>query len=204
VDELYFIAEKTREDLKSLRAQIKSDIIKKQSNYTEILPDFSVSYQDGFAGTRRTGLRENMSLMFNASISLGKNMTAGTITQIKADGEYVKSQQMKLMKKEQEIKTAILTSYLAKDNALKSFEASAKELEAAQESLNLAIGSYKAGQIAFTEVLDAQSVKSQAKLNVVRSIAEYNKAQIQLLFESGMISYSKVLKDYSPAFYTIN
>ena len=196
VDELYYIAEETREDIKSLKAQIQSDIIKKNSNYTDIIPDFSVSYQDGFAGTKRTGLRGNTSLMFRASMTLGKNMIAGTMTQIKADDEYVKSQRMKLRKKEQEIKTAILKSYLAKDDAIKSLEASKKEFEAAQESLNLAIGSYKEGQCAFSEVLDAQTIKSKAKLDIVRSIADYNKAQIQLLFESGMISYSKVLKNY--------
>ncbi len=197
IDELYFIAEKTREDIKSLKAQIKADELKKQANYTDIIPDFTVSYKEGYAGTRRTGLRENASLLFNASISVGKNSLAGTLTQLKADDEYLKNQIIQLKKKEQEIQTAILTSYLSKENALKSIEASEKEFEAAQESLKLAIESYKTGQSAFTDVLDAQSVKTNAKLNLVRNTIEYNKSQIQLLFESGIISYSALLTDYS-------
>ena len=130
-DSLYFIALKTREDIKYLEAQIKADVVKKKSNYSDILPDFTLSYQDGFAGTRRAGLRGNRSFMFTASISLGKNILAGTLTQYKSDEELVKSEQFQLEKKKQEIKTAILTSYLAKDNAKKSIEAAEKELEAA-------------------------------------------------------------------------
>ena len=197
VDELWFMAKATREDIKALKAQIKADEIKKQSNYTDILPDFTVSYQEGYAGTRRTGLRENSSLWFNATISLGKNALAGTITQIKADSEYLKSQKLKLQQKEQEIKSTIFSTYLEKENALMSIEASEKELSAAQESLKLAIESYKAGESSFTDILDAQTAKTNAKLNVVKNIIKYNKSQIQLLFESGIISYCAILTDYS-------
>ena len=195
--ELYFMAEKSREDIKSMTAQIKADEIKKHSNYSDILPDFTLSYQEGYAGTRRTGLRENSSLRFNATISLGKNALAGTITQIKADGEYLKSQKLRLEQKKQEIKSAILTAYLARENAFVGIEASEKELAAAQESLKIAIESYKAGESSFTDVLDAQSVKTNAKLSVVKNTIDYNKSQIQLLFESGIISYCAILADYS-------
>lgn len=196
VDTLYLIAIKTREDIKALKAQIRADILKKQANYTDVFPDFTFSYKDGFAGTRRTGLRGNTSIMFTASVSLGKNALAGTLTQMKADDELIKSEQFQLEKKKQEIKTAILASYLSKDNASKSIEASEKELDAANESLNLAIGSYKAGQSGFTDILDAQSLKINAKLNLVRNSIDYNKSQIQLLFESGIITYSNLLNNY--------
>lgn len=200
VEELFEIALSTREDIKAIQSKIKSDIIKKYSNLTDVLPNFVLSYQDGFAGTRRTGLRENSTLIFTSTISVGKNLLTGTLTKMKAEDSLIKSEEYELEKKKQEIKTLILSSLLKSDNALNSIKASEEEFEASKESLALAIGSYKSGQGAFSDVLDAQTIKTKAKLNVIRNSIDYNKSQLQLLFETGLISYNSVLEGYTPKY----
>ncbi len=200
VEQLFEIALSAREDIKAIQLKIKSDIVKKYSNISDVLPNFVLSYQDGFAGTKSTGLRENSTLIFTSTISVGKNLLAGTLTQMKAEDSLIQSEEYELEKKKQEIKTLILSALLNSDNALNSIKSSEEEFAASKESLELAIGSYKSGQGTFVDVLDAQTIKTKAKLNVIRNSIDYNKSQLQLLFETGLISYNSVLENYTPKY----
>jgi len=196
LDELFEIALSAREDIKAMRQKIKADTVKKHSNISDVLPDFILSYNDGLAGTRRTGLNENSSFVFTSTISLGKNLLAGTITKMKAEDALIKSEEIELEKKKDNIRTSILSAVLTRDNAKSGIKASEEEFEASNESLKLAIGAYKTGQGAFVDVLDAQTIKTQAKLNINRNIIDYNKSQLQLLFETGLITFNSALENY--------
>ena len=52
-------------------------------------------------------------------------------------------------------------------------------------------------QATFIDVLQSQQDKTQARTNFLKYIIDYNKAQAQLLFETGTISVDGVLHNYS-------
>ena len=52
------------------------------------------------------------------------------------------------------------------------------------------------GQNTFIDVLTSQTEKTSARQELLRSIIEYNKAQAQLLFDTGLITPKSLLVNY--------
>ena len=59
----------------------------------------------------------------------------------------------------------------------------------------------KSGEATFIDVIASQNLKLQANINLIKNMIEYNKAQAQLLFDTGLLSPQNVLKDYKSRFY---
>lgn len=64
------------------------------------------------------------------------------------------------------------------------------------ECLKISIVRAKIGDGVFTDVIQAQTLKFLAREALIENVIEYNKAQVQLLFNSGIISVSCVLNGY--------
>ncbi len=201
INVLYETAMETREDIKSKAAEIQAYRAIRNANVTDILPNVTFTYQNGFVGTKRVGLNQNNSVMLDITTALGKNMLLGTITQIKADTAAVKQKKLELANLKRKVKEDILNSYYDSENALKKVEASKVEVEAADLSLDLSLNNMKAGEATFIDVIASQNLKVQANINLIKNMIEYNKAQAQLLFDVGLLSYKSVLKDYKKRFY---
>ena len=201
IEKLYKQALESREDIKAKRSEIQMYRAQRSMNYTDIIPAVTVSYKNGYVGTRRSGLMGNNSLMLDVRAYLGKNLLMGTITQIKADSELVKAKKLELIDLERDVKTNILSNYYDSENALKKIKASRQEVEAADISLDLSLANMKAGQATFIDVIASQNLKVQANLNLIKNMIEYNKAQTRLLFEIGLLTPKAVLKDYKTNFY---
>ncbi|MCD7878387.1 MAG: TolC family protein [Candidatus Gastranaerophilales bacterium] len=201
IEELYEQALESREDIKAKKAEINAYRAQRSSNYTDIIPAVTISYQNGMVGTKRMGMSSHNSITLDVRANLGKNMLMGTITQIKADSAVVRAKKLELIKLERQVKEDIINSYYDSLNALKKIEASEVEVEAADTSLNLSLANMKAGEATFIDVIASQNIKVQANLNLIKNMIEYNKAQSKLLFDMGIISPKNVLKDYKTRFY---
>ena len=201
IDKLYVQALQSRLDIKALEAEILAAKAQRNSNYADIIPAVVVSYQNGHVGTKRAGLGLQNSLTLDIRASLGKNLLAGTITQLKADTALVKQKKLELINLKRQIKEDILNAYYNSENALKKIEAAKVEAESADISLDLSIANMKAGEATFIDVIASQNLKVQANINLIKNMIEYNKAQTQLLFNIGILSPENVLKDYKSRFY---
>ena len=201
MEELFQQALVSREDIRAKKAEINVYRAKRSMNYTDIIPEITVGYQNGLVGTKRAGLSNNNSLTLDVRAHLGNNLLMGTITQIKSDSAAVKVKKLELEKLERQIKENIINAYYDSETALKKIEAAIQETEAADVSLDLSLENMKAGEATFIDVISAQNLKIQAKINLITNMIEYNKAQTQLLFETGLISPENVLKDYKRKFY---
>ncbi len=201
IEDLYNQALESREDIKAMVAEINAYRAQRNSNYTDIIPAVTLSYQNGYVGTKRAGTGPHNSIAFDVQMSLGKNMLMGTITQLKADSAVVKEKKLELIKLKRQVKEDIINSYYDSENALKKIQASKVEVESANVSMDLSLANMKAGEATFIDVISSQNLKVQANINLIKNMIEYNKAQTKLLFDIGVISPKNVLKDYKTKFY---
>lgn len=198
INGLYNVALQTREDIQAKRAEIRSLVNTKNSNYTDFLPDVDLSYQYARAGTTSTGsLSPNHTWSLNVTVPLGKKLGLGTITQKNADLAKIKTARYELTVLERNIKENILNSYYSSKTALEKIEANKKQVESADEGLKFSLIGFDVGQNTFIDVLTSQTEKTTARQQLIRSVIEYNKAQIQLLFDTGLISPQNLLTNYN-------
>lgn len=197
IDCLYNVALQTREDVKAKRAQIRSLINLKNKNYADFAPSVDLSYEYGRVGTTSTGsLRPNHTWSLNITVPLGKKMGVGTITKKNADLAKVKTAKYELTNLERQIKESIVGSYYSSKTALERIDANKKQVEAADEGLKFSLVGFDVGQNTFIDVLTSQTEKTSARQQLLRSVIEYNKAQAQLLFDTGLISPKSLLLNY--------
>ena len=201
IEELYEQALESREDIRAKKAEIDVYRAQRSSNYTDIIPAVTLSYQNGTVGTKRAGMSQHNSITLDVRAYLGKNLLLGTITQIKADSALVKQKKLELINLKRQVKEDILNAYYDSLNALKKVESSKVEVEAANVSLDLSLANMKAGEATFIDVIASQNLKVQSNINLIKNMIEYKKAQTKLLFNVGIISPDNVLKDYKTRFY---
>ena len=202
IDCLYNIALKLREDIKSKELNIRSLTLLKNRNYTMFAPYVTLSYEMGRAGTLQGGsLSANYTLSLNAVWPLGEKLGVKTLTQKNADLEKVRAATLELKVLKSNVKKAILSSFYNSKSALEKIDAAKKEVEAADEGLKFSLVGFEVGTNTFIDVLDSQSTKVQARRGYITSVIEYNRAQIQLLFDTGAITIKSVLNGYNEPSY---
>ena len=130
LEKLYKQAVESREDIKAKLAEINVYRANRSANYTDIIPAINIMYQNGHVGTKNTGLSPSNTISLDVRVSLGKNMLAGTVTQIKADSAALKKKKIELENLKRQIKEDILNSYYDSLNALKKIDAAKVEVEA--------------------------------------------------------------------------
>ncbi len=201
IESLYKQALESREDIRAKKAEVNVYKAQRSMNYTDIIPEITLSYQNGLVGTKRMGLSSHNSITLDVRAHVGKNLLMGTITQIKADTAVVKAKKLELINLQRQVKQNIIDAYYDSENALKKIEASRRETAAADISLDLSLANMKSGEATFIDVIASQNLKVQANLNLISNMIEYNKAQARLLFEIGLISPENVLDKYKRRFY---
>ena len=197
IDCLYNVALQAREDVKTKQAQIRSLVNLKNKNYTDFAPNINLSFEFAKVGTTSTGsLRANHTLSLNVDVPIGKKLGVGTITQKNADLAKIKTARYELTNLERQIKESIVSSYYSSKTALQKIESNKIQVKAADEGLKFSLIGFDVGQNTFIDVLTSQTEKTSARQQLLRSIIEYNKAQAQLLFDTGLISPKTLLLNY--------
>ena len=197
VECLYNVALQTREDILSKRAEIRALNIIKNRNYTDFAPKVNLSFEYAKVGTTSTGaIRPNHTWSLNVDVPLGKKLGADTLTQKNADLAKLKKARLELTNLERQIKENIVRSYYSSRTALEKINANEKQVEAADEGLKFSLIGFDVGQNTFIDVLTSQTEKTTARQQLLSSIIEYNKAQAQMLFDTGIITPKTLLLNY--------
>ncbi len=197
IDSLYNIALVTREDIKAKEKEVRSLNYLRKMNYADFAPQVYLSYEHARVGATQYGsLRPNYIYSLNAVVPLGKKMGYGTITQEKADAARLYTAELELAQLKADVKESILTSYYSSRSATEKIDASEKEVTSADESLRFSLVGFDVGTTTFIDVLNSQTTKTQARMALISSIVEYNKAQTRMLFDSGTLTTKSMLKDY--------
>lgn len=197
IENLYKVALSLRQDVKAKEREIMSLNYLRKKNYADFAPQVALTYDYARQGTLQLGtLRPSTTWGLAAVIPLGKRLGVGTMTQEKADAAKLKAAQYELRKLKGDVKQYILTSYYDSMSALEKIEANKKEVEAADEGVRFALVGFEVGNNDFLDVLNSQATKTQARVQLINSTIEYNKAQVTLLYESGIISPKTLLRCY--------
>ncbi|MEI3254842.1 MAG: TolC family protein [Candidatus Gastranaerophilaceae bacterium] len=169
----------------------------KNKNYADFFPYVELTYEFAKVGvTGNTSLRTNHTWSLNVTVPLGKKMGVGTITQKNADLAKIKSARYELTNLERQVKESIVGSYYSSRTALERVEANKKQVAAADEGLKFSLVGFDVGQNTFIDVLTSQTEKTRARQQLISSVIAYNKAQAQLLFDTGIISPKTLLLNY--------
>lgn len=185
-----------REDLRAKKALIKSLENQKKTVYADFLPNLILQYDKAFVGTARLGLRGNDTLYLNARWNLGKHLGVNSIAMIKSYDAKIKAAKFELEKLQREIEESVVSSYYESDANLKKVQYGKKEIEAADEGVKNAMARMSIGEATFLDVLNSQKDKTEARSSLIRYIIQYNKNQVQLLFDTGEITTEKILSNY--------
>lgn len=196
IEDLYQCALKARDDVKSLEKQIKALKSEKKSIYMDYAPYITVEYSHQNVGVVGEPLRSNDTVGFIGQIYLGKNLGIGTYTRLKNIDARINQMTNQLTQLKRNIKESILNNYYDSLTSKEKIKASKKEVKAGDEGLKDALVRWDIGENTFLDVLQAQNTKTTARQELISSIIDYNKAQVRLLFNAGIISINAIIKNY--------
>lgn len=190
------ISMKARPDLNSIRFSIKALLNDKKRIYSGFIPKIDSFWSMGYVGTTRDGMGPSNFFGIETSIPFGTNLGTNEYTNIKRINAKLKESRLQLKDAVRNIQEDIIESFYNTKAAEERIKAAKEEVVAADESLRLAFLRLEAGLGIYVDVLQSQTAKTDAKINLIRAIIDHNVAQINLLFDSGTISTENILKDY--------
>ncbi len=196
IEYLYDVALKSRQDIKSQQRQIAALKAQKKSIYMDYAPVLTLNYAHQEVGTLGDPLRPNDTLGAFATIYLGQNLGVGTYTNLKSYDAQISEQINRLTQLQRDIKESVLNSFYNSMTSYDRVEAAKKGVAAGDEGLKNALVRWEIGENTFLDVIQAQSTKTLARQELISAVIEYNKAQVQLLFDAGIITVKAVLTNY--------
>ncbi|MCX4276027.1 MAG: TolC family protein [Candidatus Gastranaerophilales bacterium] len=197
-DELFKIAEFSRDDVKALEAEIKTLKQQKYKVYTDFVPKPRIVYQGQFQGTARAGVYSNNVLGAYLDVPIGSRLGVGTVTKANSIQGQIDSVSYKLEVLLRNIKENLISNYWKAQLLKERIEIAKKQVEYASDSVTLAELRLDAGEGILIDVIQAQTIKNNARIELLSTIVDYNINQIQLLYDNGTISYENIVINYKP------
>ena len=203
-DVLFVNAINVREDLKAKKNSIKALKAKRDLNAADIMPSVSLIWQRAYVGTVSTGLRGNDTYGLIVNMPLGKNLGLNSFTKYKMDDANYKIAKTELDKMTTDIQKNITDNYFGAKTGNEIINTKNKQIISTKEGLRQAIARMKIGEATYIDVLDANRLKTQARIELISAIVNYNKTQLSQLFEIGLMSFLEIKKNYEKAQNNIN
>jgi outer membrane protein TolC len=197
-EKIYEIALVNQTDLMALEKEIASLKNERSEILCEFVPKADFYAQYSFQGTVSSGTYPNTQIGVNVEIPIGENLGVGTMTKVKAMDKQIQAKEYELEQAKRDLKEEILISHARSNEAAKKIELFSKQFESSTISTQIATGKYFEGEGILLDVIQAQTEKTRISVELSSARAEYNKSQIELLFESGLITIPAILKNYKP------
>lgn len=196
---LYFAAAfNNREDLKSYRDVVSYEKNVKYAYLTEFVPKPYITAEQRFQGTVDHSIKPNYMLGAYIDWYPGENTVLGTITKVKAQRETIKATKLQMENKLREIEKNIIEAYFGSIFNKKESETAKRRVEYSSESIRLAMGRFYNGQGILLDVINAQSEVTQARVEYISAVINYNISQAELLYATGIITKEILFENYKP------
>jgi len=198
LEEVYETALSEREDIKSMKREIASLKNQKNAQYADFIPKVYAEYQKQYVGSLYIKeSRPNQYLALTVTAPLGKRLGAETVVNIQRFNEMIRQKETDLAILKRGIKEDIVNSCYEAKTAKARIEPSDLKVNSTAESVRLAELRYKAGEGILLDIIQAQTIKTQARIQLVETLIAYNIAQAKILFDAGIISKEEILKNYT-------
>lgn len=196
IEYLYQQALMLRNDIRTKELELKAQKVDRNSNWADFIPQLYFYYQYSDSGVISSGIRFGDILSAELRLPVGENLGVKTYAEYKKANEEYQKALLEFAKYKREIKENIMKSVYNTSAALEKIRASEKEVAAAKLSLDMSLVRLDVGQATFLDVLEAQSTKTQARQGLIYNVIEYNCAQVQLLFDAGLITVGDIIEKY--------
>jgi outer membrane protein TolC len=179
---------KNRADLKVLEA--RRSIYKAQRGIalSKFFPDVTFNTYWGAQGPRFSSLNEQRFVGYGVKLTFLKNLGVNYLFNYKKSGPMLRQSAMEIENKLREIETEVAKSLLEVQSADKQITVAKTGLLAAQDSFKFSSERLAAGVGTNIDVLSSQVRLTTARQNLLSSIVDYNKAQVNLLYAIGKIA----------------
>lgn len=190
------LAIQNRPDLQALQLNINAARAARNSGYSSYLPVVTFSGEIGHIGTSQTDLLPNRSGTILVTWNGGAGLGLLPLTYVQSLNAQVREQKFRLINETRNVEQSIINSFSNTITARELIDASAKQVNSAEESRRLALVRLQAGVGLYIDVLNAQSDATRAKIRYLTAIMNYNISQVQLLFDIGVISANNILDGF--------
>ena len=196
--DLFKIAIENREDIMSYKDLISYQKQVKNSYYTDFMPKPLVDYQYQLQGTLSTTISPNYNITLAMIWKPGEYLGVGTATKIKAQKEKIKKTALELENKLREIEQLIVDAKSTSIFSQREMLINKSRLDYSRQGIKLALLRFDNGKGILIDVIQAQSEATQARVQYASSIIRYNIAQVELLYNIGIITSQKIIDNYNP------
>ena len=196
--DFFSLALENREDLKSYQDLISYEKQVKNIYMTDFMPKPLLNFQEQFQGTISTSVRPNYIAAAFVTWQPGENTIMGTVTKLKAQKEKIKVRTLEFQNKLRDIEQLLTDALSVFDFSKKEMIVTKQRVDYSNDSIKLAMLRFNNGKGILLDVIQAQSEMTQARIQYVATIAKYNIAQLDLLYNSGTISDDDIIKNYNP------
>ena len=198
-DILFSQAVLMRDDIKAKQDSIKALKLQKMSNISEFIPSVSVTWEHAYVGTLSLGGRSNDTIGFLVTAPFGRNLGLNSLTKYKMDNANYMIANTELTKLKNEIEKKITDNYYSIKANEEIIEAKNKQIISTKEGLRQAIARMKIGEATYLDVIEANRLKTQSRIELLAAIVNYNKTQLGQMFEIGLINLMEIKINYEKA-----
>ena len=209
IDKAKDMAISNRQDLQAAKFDIEAARQKRNKLYANYLPDialFGISSEQGVVGNKvapnhQFGVFVGWDLKYRyynqVSYFAGQGLGLIGYADIKSKTAELNESKLTYIKKSRNIEENLVRTFFNTVASRSLIDSTWAEVQAASESRNISVIRLKAGIGTFIDVLQAQSSYTTAKINHVAAVLGYNKSQVELLFEMGVISVNNILEGFN-------
>ena len=188
-----------REDIKAKENSIKALRAKRNSTVGDFMPSVILGWESAVVGTFSSGSRKNDTYSVLVTVPLGKNLGINTLTKYKMDDMNIKIAKTELEKMISEIQKNITDNFYGVKSGDEIIKAKNRQIITTKEGLRQAIARMKIGEATYLDVIEANKQKTQARIDLINSIINYNKIQLKQLLEIGNMNQMEIKTKYEEA-----
>lgn len=193
LDRAFQTALVNRDDLAASRLDVRAARVRKDAGYSIYVPEVSLQGLLAEQGTLQQGIfparRIAMFVQWDGLTSLGLR----GYTEVEARRAELQEQQLLLIDRTRNIQENIVRSFSDIITARQLIESTFIELESADKAREISLIRLKEGIGSFIDVIQTQNVFTESRIDNLGAIVGYNIAQIELLFEMGVLNPQNVL-----------
>jgi outer membrane protein TolC len=180
-------AHRNHPDIKRIQAQIAALGQTRNTVFSGYLPQLNLQYANGAIGAKL-----NQTQHFDqTSLTVGlnyKNAGITGVTQFMQDTAQIEEQRNRLQAQLNAIDKNLTDAYLQAFTAAAQIDTAKVQIAASEQALADAIERLQAGVGRNIDVTDAETKLIQARTNLSQAMADYNLAQVNLVFNLGLAS----------------
>lgn len=184
---LLAIAHRNRPEVKRIQAQIAALGQTRNTTISGYLPQVNLQYTNGALGPSLDKTQHFEQTYLTVGLNY-KNLGVSGVTQFMQDSAQIEEQRYRLQSQLNAIDKSLTDAYLQAFTTSAQIDTAKVQVAASQQALSDAIERLQVGIGRNIDITDAETKLTQARTNLSQAIADYNLAQVNLVFNLGLAS----------------